>query len=714
MRRFHIRKLLFWGLLCLGFCFGLWAPAALAQLNLLPTPSASSLPEVQLLTQKATESTQDVAELRSLFYREPWSFGPETFTQVWQDMQTLPDRLNHFFQSLTDRGWQQHDWLWLGLGLLTLLVAGLFIWLDRRFQHLPDRLLPALPEHTPFWLQRLSKSVLVVLGRLVLLFCLLFAVYVLWGAFASEQRYFPLVVDLLWLYLIYRAVQTTLYELLIQEKEQLFRGVSAEIAARLYRRLSGFTLFSALFWMGIFIFRDTGYRHDHSFVEFLYFVYSGILLIFVSYLISRKADVFGLFPEIDEPVYKRFVSLFQRFYLYVSSFTLLLGLFWIAGYRSLAGILFMRSWALVGLILGVRLLHRLVHHLLQNYLNPDPIPHDSRLIRSIMRALMLLEVLLLIHGSLSLLGIRQALLGLFNRPIATIGTHSVISPLSFVNGLLTLLIFWMVTQILDAFLQERIFPTRFDAGIHQMISMSVFYTVMALGVLMTLNIIGIDLSVFTIFAGALAFGIGFGLQGIAKNFASGLVLIFTGLVKKGDYITVSGQSGYIQDVSWKKVLLRTPDHVDLIIPTVDLVESTITNWTYSNKEVRMHLPVGVSYEADMNQVKTALLEAAAEHPEVLKHPAPDVWMVEFGDSSVNFELLIWIDCTHITRERLRGELNFMIWNALKRHEIEIPFPQRDLHLRSGFELLQTPPTPPSSNGPQNETAPDEGSGHKNL
>ena len=102
----------------------------------------------------------------------------------------------------------------------------------------------------------------------------------------------------------------------------------------------------------------------------------------------------------------------------------------------------------------------------------------------------------------------------------------------------------------------------------------------------------------------------------------------------------------------------------------------------------MHIPIGVSYSSDMDQVKLALLAAAKEHKEVMPAPEPDVWMTGFGDSSVDFELLVWINCTQITQERLRGELNFMIWNALKRFGIEIPFPQRDLHLRSGWEQLQ--------------------------
>lgn len=665
----------------------LWSPTALAQLNLLQSESKGEFPEIQFLTQTVEETSQEVAQIRSLFYRESWSFGPETLSKVWLDLEHLPELVRSHFRRLLEHQWQQQDLFWLGLVLLTLLFGIVSIWLDRRIQRFPGKVLKFLPKHTPFWLHGSSKILLVVLGRLLLILGLLFIVHIVWGAFTSERRYFPLLKDLLWIFLIYRGVHAALHEILIQEKEQFFRAVSMDMSKRLYYRLYAFTLFTTFFWMMISALKNIGYHSD--FIELLNFIYSGSLFIFATYLISRKDDIFGLFPELDEPVYQRLILLFRRFYLYIVSFTLLLGLFWISGYRHLAEVLFMRSWALVALVLVVRLLHRLVRNLLSAYLSQEhsKLAKESKLIQAILRALTVLEILVLIHGVLYFLGIRTPLLNFLNQPMASIGGKSVISALSFVNGMISLLLFWMTTQIINAFLEERVFPTRFNAGIHQMITMTVFYIVMAFGCLMALNIIGIDLSIFAIFAGALAFGIGFGLQGIAKNFASGLILIFTGLVKKGDYITISGETGYIQDVSWKKVLLRTPDHVDLIIPTVALVESTITNWSYSDKEVRVHLPVGVSYASDMVKVKQALLEAASEHAEVMQKPAPDVWMVGFGNSSVDFELLVWIDCSRIPQERLRGELNFMIWNALKRYEIEIPFPQRDLHIRSGLEHL---------------------------
>lgn len=644
----------------------------------------TKLPAIEFVATDSTETQKNVAEIRSLFYRQPLSFEISTLSNVWQDIEQTPVRLSMVIQDMKHNMRGHNSWFW-GLGAVGLVVFVLSLyWLDYRLHATSTQVLLLLPIAWPFWLRRLAKILLVFISRVGLLLLLLLALYLGWGSFVEDQLFFPLVIELSWLFLTYRGTQTLLSEVLVKEKYSLFPDADAQITENLYHNLHGFALYSLLFWILLAVFKAIHY--NPAFIEFLYFVFacSGFLL--ATYLLTRKARIFNLLPNFDEPVYQRFVFVLRRFYTYISAITLVLGLLWLTGYHILAELLFLRSWAIIGVILGVRLGHRFLKYLLKAIIEKQA--PSNKLLPNIIRATTLIEVLILFNAVLSLLGLREPLFELMSQPIATIGDKSVISLVSFINGILTLILFWFATQILMAYLEERIYPKRFDVGVQQMITLSVFYVMLALGILISLNIVGLDLSVFAIFAGALAFGIGFGLQGIAKNFASGVILIFTGLVKKGDFITIDGKTGYIQDVSWKKVHLKTPDHVDLIIPTVDMVESTITNWTYSGAHVRMHVPVGVSYSSDMEQVKLALLAAAKEHKEILQAPEPEVWMTGFGESAVDFELLVWINCTQITQERLRGELNFMIWNSLKRFEIELPFPQHDLHLRSGWENLQ--------------------------
>ncbi len=669
-------------LIITGFLWMLWGwlPATaqipgLDSLDLDTGGTQSKLPDIQFVNPSTPE--QEVEAIRSLFDREDWKFNQDTLEQAVRDIRSVPTQLDNIRDTFTSTDIPLSWMIGIGAGTLIFLVLG--YWSDRKLGQAASHILQWVPTGWTFWLRRSIKVLVVVLSQLLFPLAVLIVLHVGWEAFPQDHLYFPLFIDGALLFLVYRCLQTLLYEVFYSEQEHLLENTDAGSARKIYHRFHYFLLFSALLWFGIFVFQDLNYRED--FIELLIFIYSVSLFGFAGYMLSRKREIFGLFPNIDEPFYQRFLFFLRRFYTYVSGFTLLLGALWIAGYRPLVNILFLRSWAIVGLILGVRLLHRAMVYGIEHYFT-DEKPEDSRLVQRVIQTATVIEVVVLSHSVLALLGLRGPLIGLLDRPIATIGDKSVISPLSFVNGVISLGVVWLITRIVLAFLEERVYPKRFDVGIQQMINLTVFYVLMAVGILIALNVVGLDLSVFTIFAGALAFGVGFGLQGIAKNFVSGIILIFTGLVKKGDLITVSDHSGYIQDVSWKNVHLRTTDHVDLIIPTVDLVESPIVNWSYSGNVVRMHVPVGVSYNSDMKLVKKVLLNVAREHAEVKTHPTPAVWMTGFGDSAVNFEILVWVDCRRITRERLMGELNFAIWNALAENQIEIPFPQRDLHVRS--------------------------------
>ncbi len=674
--------------LCLVLSLFLFGPSAMAQIPGLDSidtgGTQSKLPEIQFVNPQTSEETQEeVKAIRSLFDRQPWQFNADTLREAWDDIQSVPQEFQKITQ-LIQTPEVPNAWIAsFAVGLVLFFV--LSYWSDRRLALAASQLMQWMPVAWPFWLRRLCKMLLVVASRLIFPALLLLILRLTWSAFPGDALYFPLLIKGALLFLAYRGGQTLLHEILYTERSHLLENADERVAQRIYRRTHYFLGFTVLIWFGIFVFQALAYRPD--FIELLYFIYSLSLFSFAAYLLSRKSEVFSLLPDINEPVYQRFVFFLRRFYTYVSAFCLILGLLWLSGYRPLVNMLFLRSWAIIGLILGVRLLHRVLGHGLNHYFKQEVHP-EQKLVPAILQSATVVETLLLFHGVLALLGLRDPFITLLEQPIATIGSNSIISAFSFLNGIIALVLVWMISRIVQAFLEERVYPANFDVGLEQMINLTVFYTLMILGLLIALNIIGLDLSVFTIFAGALAFGVGFGLQGIAKNFVSGLILIFTGLVKKGDYITVSDHSGYIQDVSWKKVHLRTPDHVDLIIPTVDLVESPIVNWSYSGNIVRMHVPVGVSYQSDMNVVKKALMEAAKEHKEVKSYPAPDVWLTDFGDNSVNFELLVWVDCRRITLARLKGELNFIIWNKLADHHIEIPFPQRDLHLRSVAPELQ--------------------------
>jgi small-conductance mechanosensitive channel len=233
-------------------------------------------------------------------------------------------------------------------------------------------------------------------------------------------------------------------------------------------------------------------------------------------------------------------------------------------------------------------------------------------------------------------------------------------------------------------LLTKVYPAlNVDVGVGYAVNTLINYALIVVGFFMALTALGVDLSALTVVLASLGVGIGFGLQTITENLISGFILLFGRSVKKGDIITAGDLYGRVEEVGARSVLVKTPDNYDLLIPSKEIVGSRIVNWSYHDSLVRLHIPVGVTYKANPREVESILKKAALEHDYVLSDPGPEVWLTEFGDSSVNFTLLVYFNCREITQERLTGQLNFIIWDHLHENDIEIPFPQRDVHLRSG-------------------------------
>jgi small-conductance mechanosensitive channel len=657
---------------------GLWClliPTAGAQ---LPVTTPPSLPPLRLSTQELASGAANSEALTSLFHREPWSFNLDTLMAVVGDLHRLPAVAAEMLVQLQLSEQTPNLYLLLGvLGMGAILLVLMLFWLDHAFEKMPGWLAHLLPRWESQLRRPLPQVALRALSRSGAILLLIFIAHIVWGGM-PDSLFIPALIHILWAFLGYRAGHTILYELLSARRADFFPDPEDAANARsIYLSLHAFLLFSTLFFSGVFGLQGIGYRPD--FIGFLFFLFACALLIFSIFLAFRKKDIFSLFPPLEEPVYQSFLSLFKRFYSGVMGFTLTLGLLSLIGYHRLAYTLFMRSWALVGVILGVALLDRGLKQLLQHFLKPAP---GERIHLQVLTLIRVCEVLLLARALLGLLGIYEPLLDVLGHPILTFGT-SAMSVLSLVSGGVTFTLFLLAARVLECFYEERVYPQmQWDTSVQQIVSMSTFYLLMAFGALFGLAISGLDLSIFTIFAGALGIGIGFGLQGIARNFAGGMVLIFSGLVKKGDYITVGEHSGYVHQVNWKKVHLQTIDAVDLIVPATHLLESPIVNWTHSGPHVRVHVPVRVAFESNLEQVEAVLLEAAGSHSAVRAEPTPQIWLKQFGESALELELLVWIDYERITTPDLIGQLNFTIWKLFQRHGIRIPFPQQDVHLHS--------------------------------
>ena len=252
--------------------------------------------------------------------------------------------------------------------------------------------------------------------------------------------------------------------------------------------------------------------------------------------------------------------------------------------------------------------------------------------------------------------------------------------------IILILLLFSVTHWLKTWIVNRLLASsRVDIGVRHAIGTIIRYVVVSLGLAIILQTAGIDLSTLTVLAGALGIGIGFGLQNITNNLVSGIILLFERPIKIGDRIEVGDIHGDVISISPRATTIVTNDNIAVIIPNSDFITGRVTNWSYTDRDVRFHIPVGVSYRSDPEEIRRLLLEVAHTHPGILTHPKPDVLFQEFGESSLNFVLRVWTRDYITTPGLLRSDLNFMINKTFKAHGVEIPYPQRDLHLRSGFE-----------------------------
>ena len=263
---------------------------------------------------------------------------------------------------------------------------------------------------------------------------------------------------------------------------------------------------------------------------------------------------------------------------------------------------------------------------------------------------------------------------------------------SFLTVVIVFVIGLVLTRWLQRALKSSVLPrTRMDIGARNAVVTGVGYVGIILATIIALSSAGVNLSSLAIVAGALSVGIGFGMQTIVSNFVSGIILLIERPIKLGDWIEVSGYSGYVRKISVRSTRIETFDRHDVIIPNAELIAGTVTNMTLTNPVGRVIVPVGIAYGSDVEKAKAIMLSAASDHIEVLKSPEPAVLFIALGDSALQFELRCFLrDVDKLLR--VKSDLLTEIYTNLRNQGIEIPFPQRDIHVRSqpvsGAPILQ--------------------------
>jgi small-conductance mechanosensitive channel len=282
------------------------------------------------------------------------------------------------------------------------------------------------------------------------------------------------------------------------------------------------------------------------------------------------------------------------------------------------------------------------------------------------------------------------ILNLFTKPLFTLG-KSPVSLATLVQFALVLAIAVLLSRLTRRLLRTRVLSrTKLNIGLQYAIARITSYIVLVLGLVIGLSTLGIDLTSLTVLAGALGVGIGFGLQNIVNNFVSGLIILAERPIEIGDRVEVANTAGRVVRIGARSTTILTNDNIMYIVPNSEFISERVVNWTHADPRVRFSVPVGVSYGSDPHVVKKLLLEVAAVNKNVLTDPGPTVAFKRFGDSSLDFELRVWTATMPDRPTAFKSELYFAIWDKFKQHGIEIPFPQRDLHIKGPVRVEGKP------------------------
>ena len=240
---------------------------------------------------------------------------------------------------------------------------------------------------------------------------------------------------------------------------------------------------------------------------------------------------------------------------------------------------------------------------------------------------------------------------------------------------------WVIEQIMVQKLPELL---KAESGVIQSVAILMRYTLLGFGILLSLGLLGLNFTSLAIVAGGLSVGIGIGLQDYVANFVSGLVILFEQTIRLGDVVEVDGMVSKVEKISLRATTVRTPASEEYIIPNINFTQQQVKNLTKSERRVRIRIPFGVSSESDPELVRQLTTEAGLQHPLVLADPSPQLFFLGFGESSLDFELLVSIGLPELMG-RIKSDLYYTLWEVFAQHKIEIPNPQRDVNLGDGWE-----------------------------
>ncbi len=267
-----------------------------------------------------------------------------------------------------------------------------------------------------------------------------------------------------------------------------------------------------------------------------------------------------------------------------------------------------------------------------------------------------------------------------------------ISVLMVLKGVISLAVLLWAAIAFSSLLERRVKAVpELTPSVQVLLGKLLKVTFIGLAVIVGLKTVGIDLSAFALFGGALGVGIGFGLQKVISNLVSGIILLMDRSIKPGDVIAVNDTYGWVKSFGARYASVITRDGIEHLIPNEEFITQRVENWSYTNSWVRVRVPIGVSYNSDLHQAINLCIEAALENERILDRPAANCLVRNFGDNSVNLEVRVWIADPQNGIGNITSELLLAIWDKFKEEGVEFPFPQRDLHIKDPIQIRSLPP-----------------------
>ncbi len=611
--------------------------------------------------------------------RQPLGFDGELITLVSEDGQNLWSSAEELVRDPR----KIDPWAILGL-IIALIVIALFaivfLVIERQASRWAHRFQARIHFDSSAWLTGAVRKAIIVLGRSIAVPILIIFSFFPVRAILGAQPWTLLLTDALILFLIYRTIKTALATTLRLNP----RGPDSQ---EYYPRLEFFGLLVLRVTLGFVLVlaafdRFEFHEQASALVSFSFRLTLALLPI---YLFFIRDAVLSLFPKQGaSSFYKILRQGLASKYPGLVGLTIVLLLFNAAGYVDAATYLLTRGYALI--IVGsiwfalLERLHNLVKRRIKEAEEADESP--SPLLEALEHWIVALGTLIMAVIALRLMGIYEPLIAVLKVPFLAVGRVE-ISLFNLLNVALIIVATILSIRLFKAVLNAKVYPAlNIEIGVAYAFNTLINYALVVISFILCLVALGVHLSAVMVVMASLGVGIGFGLQNIAENLISGFILLFGRAVKKGDYITVNELYGRVEAVGARSVVVRTPDNFSMLIPSKEIVSGRIINWTFQDSIVRIHIPIGVSYSSDPEEVKEILLHAAKHHPDILTNPAPDVWISDFGDNSIKFELLVYFDCRSTNERTLKGKFNFILWKALQEGNVGIPFPQRDLHIRT--------------------------------